>query len=92
MRVKVAAALKAMLLLFGMLAFQACFERPRGAAPSYVSSTPVFRAASPPPQFTAGDWDEDHVWRDRAWWIEHRRDWVEQHHPDWLKPAASHGD
>jgi hypothetical protein len=30
-----------------------------------------------------GDWDEQHHWHDRAWWVGHRHDWVLRYHPDW---------
>jgi hypothetical protein len=32
-----------------------------------------------------GDYDEAHVWHDRAWWYDHHPDWVREHHHDWAR-------
>jgi hypothetical protein len=68
--------LEASLILLGMLAFQACASDPHYYGPGYYG----------PPSGTVvlGDYDENHVWHDRYWWISNHHDWVHQHHPDWV--------
>jgi hypothetical protein len=39
---------------------------------------------APPPPVLYGAYDERHVWRDRNWWVSNRRQWVQEHHPEWL--------
>jgi hypothetical protein len=32
-----------------------------------------------------GDYDAQHQWHDRGWWVEHNHPWVAEHHPNWFK-------
>jgi hypothetical protein len=87
-------AFAASLALIGLLAIQACFEQGRQVEPEYLPSaqkTTLFTRAQRPPAFSAGDWDENHQWHDRDWWVQNRRAWVALHHPDWLESQTSSG-
>jgi hypothetical protein len=75
------------LLLFGMFAFQACFLESRDVIPangysSYI--TAMFKPASAPSGYEVGDWDENHEWHNRDWWVKNHRPWVALNHPAWL--------
>ena len=43
-------------------------------------ATPVC-AQAPMPNW--GAYDEDHNWRDAAWWYQTQPDWTRSHHPEW---------
>src|SRR5229473_481433 len=64
-----------------------------GYAPTYVEPAPVY--AGPvyggPVYVGDGDYDEAHVWRDRGWWVNNRRDWVMAHHQAWLNHERAEG-
>jgi hypothetical protein len=69
------------LMVLGTLALQGCFDSGSGygygpgyyAGPAYYSQ-PVY----------VGDYDEHRTWHDRDWWVNNRRDWVEDHHKEWV--------
>lgn len=85
-------------IVFGMLGLQGCFvvEEPRHVAPAYgypAYDYPAYGYAAPaPPVLVYGDYDEHHAWHERNWWVNSRRDWVKEHHPDWLASKERHGD
>jgi hypothetical protein len=73
--------------LLAVLAGQGCFYGGGGGYryPSYYTApppAPTYHA--PPPPAAIGAYDEQHVWRDRNWWVSNRRGWVQQYHPEWL--------
>ncbi|MGH7925607.1 MAG: hypothetical protein ACREQH_13565 [Candidatus Binatus sp.] len=83
---KIITAIGATTLVLGMVALQGCFESNYPAydpgyggygyasGPTYYQPTPV----------VVGDYDEHHTWRGRDWWVSNRRDWVNDHHKEWL--------
>jgi hypothetical protein len=86
-------------LILTTLALQGCFESvPADPAygygyPAYGYNPPVIYPGRPvygtPAPSVYGDYDDYHRWHDRDWWVNNRRPWVEQHHPDWVtaRPA-----
>ncbi len=85
MKVRKLISLLALVILLGgpALALPGCFEEEYTPAYGYGSYYPYGPGYAAPP-VVYGDWDEHHVWRDRDWWVEHRRPWVEEHHHEWL--------
>ena len=75
------------LLLLGLVTLEGCWEtltRRHLTSGLYAYETNLLAPASSP-LFTDGDWDENHEWHGRSWWVRNRRPWVGLHHPDWLK-------
>ena len=64
--------LQALLMMVGPIMFQGCFY----SRPAYYE--PGGGAV------VMGDYDDNHVWHDRYWWISNHHEWVHQHHPDWV--------
>ena len=84
MKSKIIIAIQAASLVFGMLALQGCFES-NYPAPGYgYASAPGYYYAPAPVYVGDGDYDEHHAWHDRNWWVNNRRDWVNDHHKEWL--------
>ena len=50
---------------------------------------PAYGAAYGHPPYgqpaVVGDYDDKHQWHDRNWWVANKRQWVQQHHPDWVQ-------
>ncbi len=65
------------LIALAMLAGQACFEE------HYSAPYPAYGYYGTPA--VPGDWDDDHTWHDRDWWVDHNHSWVQEHHHEWLK-------
>ena len=80
MRNKIFLILGASLLAFGMFMFQSCYESHPYYGPNYRPGYASGYAL--PPAY--GDYDEHREWHDSNWWVSNRRDWVRQHHPDWV--------
>jgi hypothetical protein len=83
-------SLPASILLLAAFVGQGCFYGGGGyhyptyyAAPQPAYDPPRAYYAPPPPVLY-GAYDERHVWRDRNWWVSNRRQWVQEHHPEWL--------
>jgi hypothetical protein len=82
MKSKIISAITATSLLLGIFALQGCFESNYsgydgygyGYGPAYYEPAPVI----------VGDYDEHRTWHDRDWWVNNRRDWVSDHHHEWL--------
>jgi hypothetical protein len=53
--------------------------------PEWAENHPDSRGREP----NDGDWDDQHKWHDRNWWVAHHHDWVARHHAEWL---AAHGN
>jgi hypothetical protein len=70
--------LEAIFLIVGMTGFQACFY---SQSPAY--GPPYYEPGGG--TVILGDYDENHVWHDRYWWVSNRHDWVHEHHPDWVE-------
>jgi hypothetical protein len=81
---KVILAIEAATLVAGMLMFQGCFFEDEGPGPGYG-----YYGGGPAVVY--GDWDERHEWHPRDWWVGHREEWVEHHHPNWLAFREHHG-
>ncbi len=65
-----------------------------GYAPTYVEPAPVYASPGYAPGYAYagdGDYDEQHVWRERDWWVNNRRDWVMAHHQAWLNHERAEG-
>jgi hypothetical protein len=86
-------AFLALLFLIGLFALQACLDQRHQIEPANPDSykMTVFTRAEPPQAFSPGDWDENHQWHDRDWWVKNRRGWVALHHPNWLE-SETFGD
>jgi len=63
------------ILLAGSQMLSACYS-----GPNYYG--PGFYYGAHPEVF--GDYDDQHVWHDRYWWISNHHEWVHEHHPDWV--------
>jgi hypothetical protein len=85
---KIFLILGASLLAFGMFTFQACYESHPHYGPNYGRGYASEYAL--PPAY--GDYDEHREWHDSNWWVSNRRDWVQQHHPDWVKSERHEGE
>jgi hypothetical protein len=80
MRTVVLTISTALLAAIGLIALQACFyER----TPYYPP--PATGGYAYGPSYGYGDYDEQHQWHDQSWWVNNRRDWAEQHHPEWVR-------
>jgi hypothetical protein len=77
MKSKIISVIGAISLGVGMFAFQGCY------GPSYGGYAGPGYYAGPAP-VVVGDYDERHAWHDRDWWVNNRRDWVNDHHKEWL--------
>jgi hypothetical protein len=76
-----------------MLALEGCFVAgPRPVSPAYGYPAYGYAAPAPAALVVHGDWDEHHVWHERDWWVNNRRDWVHVHHPEWIASRAHHED
>src|SRR5271156_106703 len=83
-------SLPASILLLAAFLGQGCFYGGGGYHnPTYYTAPqpaydPPRAYYAPPPPVLYGAYDERHVWRDRNWWLSNRRQWVQEHHPEWL--------
>ncbi len=77
MKRKCLSFVQATFLIVSAAAFQACFweERPVYGPPYYEPGGGTI---------VLGDYDDNHVWHDRYWWVSHDHNWVHEHHPDWV--------
>ena len=80
---KILFAIPAAALIGGALMLQGCFYEEDHAYPAYG-----YYGGGP--TIVYGDWDEHHYWHPRDWWVGHREEWVEHHHPDWLAFREHH--
>jgi hypothetical protein len=94
MRKKIIGGLKGWAFVAAAVSLQACFyggghpyyAQPApyayAPAPAYQYARPPGYAYVPPPR--VGDYDAQHQWHDRTWWVQNNHAWVQQHHPDWI--------
>jgi hypothetical protein len=82
MKSKIVTAFGATSLVLGMFALQGCFESNYPGYGGYgYASGPTYYEPAP---VIVGDYDEHRTWHDRDWWVNNRRDWVNDHHNEWL--------
>jgi hypothetical protein len=96
---KLLLAAGSLMLFLGTIAIQGCFDSGPGYGPGYYASGPAYNAG---PAYYAqpayvGDYDEHRNWHDRNWWVNNRRDWVQDHHKEWIahneqREARQHSD
>ena len=67
--------------LLGVLIFASMLALPACSSQSEPDNGPPMRI---------GDYDEGGVWHSETWWNTNRRDWVLQHHPEWLDSYYRH--
>lgn len=77
MKTKLLLTLEAMMVLAGAVIVTSRFY----SGPDYYG--PGFYYGAHP--VVVGDYDDQHVWRDRYWWVSNRHAWVHEHHPDWIE-------
>ncbi len=76
MKRSVSLIVQAIFLVAGITGLQACFYSEPAYGPPYYEpggGTVIL-----------GDYDDQHTWHDRYWWVSHDHDWVHEHHPDWV--------
>ena len=66
-----------------MLILQSCFYD----GPSREYGYPAYGYGAPAP-VVYGDYDENHAWHERNWWVNSRPARVHEHHPEWLARAS----
>jgi hypothetical protein len=85
MKSKIIKAIGATSLVFGMFAVQGCFESNYpGYGPGYGGGYAYGPTYYEPAPVVVGDYDEHRAWHDRDWWVSNRRDWVNDHHKEWI--------